>query len=356
MSLQIRRGTNAERLTITPQVGELIYVTDHTSENVAPLGVGDGLTVGGKSAITEITGVVADLDDVLVNGVPADGSLLVYNAGTALWEATTLSGDGNVIEGTNYRINIAGDDSTIMVDTRTNEFNGTLNGDVFGTVFGSVEGDVKGSVFGDDSSVIVDSINSTLHSREIFNKNTITTDRLAFVGDEVVVETIGPNSLTFGTLNTTDDYKLKFESTQRTKLQLVRQSTNDLSTFSSAYGSFDFTRSDPINGEVVTSRLSGGNNFIYLIADETGAVSNQADFLMWREQKLGIGTSSPADTLDVRGSATISDTLSLAPLSSAPASPIGGMIAVDDGTDWSGVTGGVESIVAYVNTAWVKIA
>ena len=381
MSLQIRRGTNAERLTITPRVGELIYVTDHITETAAPLWVGDGVTPGGNPAISEVdVGSLNDLEDVNVVGA-TDGQVLGYDSIQDIWNPIDIGVAGSgIVEGSNYRINIAADDSTIMVDASTGEFNGTLNGDVNGSVFnadstimvdastgefngilngeviGQLTGDVKGSVFNDDSSVIVDSINSTLYSREIFNKNTITTDRLAFVGDEVVVETIGPNSLTFGTLNTTDQYKLRFESTQRTKLQLIRQSTDDLSTFSSAYGSFDFTRNDPINGEVVTSRLSGGNNFIYLIADETGAISNQADFLMWREQKLGIGTSTPADTLDVRGSATISDTLSLAPLSSAPASPIGGMIAVDDGTDWSGVAGGVESIVAYVNTAWVKIA
>ena len=43
MSLKIRRGTNAERLTVTPAEGELIYTTD-TKE----LYIGDGTTVGGK--------------------------------------------------------------------------------------------------------------------------------------------------------------------------------------------------------------------------------------------------------------------------------------------------------------------
>ena len=42
MSLQLRRGTDAERLTITPVVGEIIYVTD-----TKKTWVGDGSTVGG---------------------------------------------------------------------------------------------------------------------------------------------------------------------------------------------------------------------------------------------------------------------------------------------------------------------
>jgi len=48
MSLKIRRGTNAERLTITPVEGELIYTTDTKN-----LYIGDGITAGGKF----ITGV-----------------------------------------------------------------------------------------------------------------------------------------------------------------------------------------------------------------------------------------------------------------------------------------------------------
>ena len=43
MSLKIRRGTNVERLTITPAEGELIYTTDTKN-----LYIGDGTTAGGK--------------------------------------------------------------------------------------------------------------------------------------------------------------------------------------------------------------------------------------------------------------------------------------------------------------------
>lgn len=43
MSLKIRRGTNAERLTITPVEGELIYTTDTKN-----LYIGDGIIAGGK--------------------------------------------------------------------------------------------------------------------------------------------------------------------------------------------------------------------------------------------------------------------------------------------------------------------
>jgi len=56
-------------------------------------------------------------------------------------------------------------------------------------------------------------------------------------------------------------------------------------------------------------------------------------------------------------SASLSSFLTLTPLSSAPGSPTAGMIAVDDGSDWSGVaTGGTdETVVAYLNSGWVKL-
>lgn len=47
MSLKIRRGANADRVTMIPLEGELIFVTDHTAASVYPLWIGDGATLGG---------------------------------------------------------------------------------------------------------------------------------------------------------------------------------------------------------------------------------------------------------------------------------------------------------------------
>lgn len=60
MSLKLRRGTNAERLTITPLLGEPIYATD-----TELLYIGDGVTVGGLlvsgSGVVDHSGL--NLDD-----------------------------------------------------------------------------------------------------------------------------------------------------------------------------------------------------------------------------------------------------------------------------------------------------
>ena len=78
----------------------------------------------------------------------------------------------------NYKINIVGDDSTIMLNTdnnevigatitATNKFIGDLTGNVTGNVTGfhagTFDGDLTGSVFGDDSSLIIDGVNNLVN-------------------------------------------------------------------------------------------------------------------------------------------------------------------------------------------------
>ena len=121
MALKIRRGTDAQRLLIIPQEGEIIYTTD-TKELYA----GDGVTVGGNL----ITGSVANSPAALTRDLDLD-SYDIIGAGD---------------------INITG--------TVTADFNGNLVGDVVGNVVG----DVVGSVFADDSTPMLDAINRRLTS------------------------------------------------------------------------------------------------------------------------------------------------------------------------------------------------
>ena len=159
MALRLRRGTDAERLLITPVQGELIYTTD-----TKKLYIGDGTTVGGRLVEGAGSPDLAGLDDINVAGA-INGQVLAYDTATLKWipstPATSGTGDG-VVEGSNYQINIIGYDSSIMVDTDALQVTANLNGDSFGTHIGPVVGDVKGSVFGDDSNILVDGINGKI--------------------------------------------------------------------------------------------------------------------------------------------------------------------------------------------------
>jgi hypothetical protein len=80
MPLQIRRGTDAERLTITPAEGEPIWITD-TKE----LFVGDGSTIGGiLSSPTQDVSTTSNVEfaGLVVDGLADVGSLLVNTTAT----------------------------------------------------------------------------------------------------------------------------------------------------------------------------------------------------------------------------------------------------------------------------------
>jgi len=203
MALQVRRGTNAERLSITPLAGELIYVTD-----TKQLYIGDGSTVGGTTTIAgTIDSLLADTSPQLggnldLNSFNITGTGNIDIAGTITATGTINLGDGvgddvinlnGVISGhllpqtdTTWNIgaptfqfkeawisqlnvenqinanringSLLADDSTVVFDALT----GTLNANA---LVGTFTGDVTGSIFGDDSSLLVDAVNNNIVGR-----------------------------------------------------------------------------------------------------------------------------------------------------------------------------------------------
>lgn len=81
MPLRIRRGTNAERQTITPLDGELLYTTD--TKNVY---VGDGTSVGGNRISVR---VLNNGTPVLPSFTSAEESALTVPNGSLILNTTT---------------------------------------------------------------------------------------------------------------------------------------------------------------------------------------------------------------------------------------------------------------------------
>ena len=109
MALRLRRGTDAQRLTLdgvalpVPAEGELIYTTD-----TKKLYVGDGATTGGIAVdVANSTLSVDDLTDVDITTVaPTDGQSLVWNDSDSEFQP----GDANI---SNQSINALQDVDTI---------------------------------------------------------------------------------------------------------------------------------------------------------------------------------------------------------------------------------------------------
>jgi hypothetical protein len=176
MPLQVRRGTNAERLAMTQPLaaGELVYVT-----NEQKLYIGDGTTLGG----IQITGYTDNDAKDSAAEIFTDGShngigFTYNNATNVITASVNLSNYAGTIKADAFKGTFVGDDSTIIVDGVAGILRGALQGNVTGNVTGNVSGnvtgnltgnvvgnttgyhtgDVKGSVFASDSGIVVDSI------------------------------------------------------------------------------------------------------------------------------------------------------------------------------------------------------
>lgn len=186
MPLQIRRGTAAERSSLTTSlvVGELLYVTDQ-----GKLYIGDGTTLtdstdilgnpgqGGKGLI--VTGFTTEdaIDAVgaaLAAGSHSGGITFTYgstqDAANRIDAAVDLSSyTGNVsitgilsvageLRADSLKASIFAENSSLLVDA----IDGKFFGDLEGSVTGSVVGDLTGSVFSDGSTLLVDAVDGAI--------------------------------------------------------------------------------------------------------------------------------------------------------------------------------------------------
>jgi len=160
MALQIRRGTDAERQTITPKVGEPIFTTDQKE-----FYIGDGTTQGGiqisGTLVNEETPQLGANLDLNNNDITGTGNINIDGTITATGNINLGdAADDNVIVGGQIGSSlIPGTTSTHDLGAELSTWRNIYADTIIANTFeGKFDGEVTGSVFADDSSLLVDGI------------------------------------------------------------------------------------------------------------------------------------------------------------------------------------------------------
>ena len=329
MSLRLRRGTDGERLAITPEAGELIFTTDTKT-----VFVGDGATQGG--IVVSAGGVtLADLGDTNIVSVQ-DGDLLGYNASASKWEATrfvdtditgsVFAKDSGVLVDANAGL-ITGTVSTdavtasgtITANAFVGDITGAVTGDVVGNVTGNIvgnsigyhTGDLTGSLFAIDSSVMVDAINGEFFGNRIFTtKVDNTTGQLLLQGTTGIrIQQTGGSANTF-TFNDTDGLtingngnNLSFSGTAGldagTKILSRKTDGNPILDFSrtessgtvgadATIGRITFSKTDT-DGLRTPFTIDASPSYINIFPNPTGTPDYTKFLQVWNNGKVQIG-------------------------------------------------------------------
>jgi hypothetical protein len=238
MPLQIRRGTETERLAMTQKLaaGEPLWIT-----TTSKLYIGDGTTA--TPTLLPVTGFTAsDAQDAaasLFTTATHTGISFAYDTIADTLTATiNLSNYNGVVKG-DLKGSVFADDSTLLVDGNAGSipasvvqgtFTGTVVGNVTGNVTGNVignvtgntngyhTGDVKGSVFADNSSILVDSVDRIFYGTIDTGDTVINTDSLTGNNFNIGTTTSLLNTLT---LNINDDLKIRAQMSSATNGKFV---------------------------------------------------------------------------------------------------------------------------------------
>lgn len=431
MALKIRRGLEAERAALTganPAAGEPIFVTD-----TGKLYVGDGVQTGGVIINPDLS--IGNLTDVNSSINPATNQLLTWT-GTQ-WDAVTLSVVQDIQDLNNVNVTGVANGKILKYNAVLNNPDGSTGGWVVGDeafssfdldatlagksvgVFGdfamtglnapadgqyllwddangywkpgdinlasgaiqSISADVTGSVFGDDSTLLVDGVNS-----KVLLNNGVT---------NIVDDTVTSTTALFNISNPTEPTNTVLNVWNQDNNSAIRiQSLNGSGSgqvsgiaFNGYYGGLP-----NLDGSLGGSEVKGtaGSYIAELIAtafdpdfgggtkvvssgmafrlDPNGTIANdqapgQIEFftnagtnsapdlkgmIFDSAGQLAIDRTTARATLDVNGIAL------LEPQAAAPSTPVIGMIAVANKVDWDPASsvGSTPYPVFYNGSAW----
>ena len=356
MALRLRRGTNAQRLGITFAEGELVYTTDTKKLYIGDASAAGGNLVSGMNNVVEdatpqlggnldlngnnitgtgninITGtlsiatgflktdiqgsVFADDSGILVDGIagklvlsnnalgdlgnvaataPTDGQVLKWNNSASQWQPQADS-TGTQLLNTLTDVNAGSPQNlqALVWDSGTSKW---IAGDVL-QQGEFLDGDFRGSVFGDDSTLIVDGISNAVTASSI-NTNAI---GIPNTGLNAKVTQDNSTSIIFNIgRNKPGIYAGQRENTSTVLANDGKSNTLFVSSYKDQNGQkisavinfYDnlITFGNHPNG------LTPGSSSYEPAAAELVTISSTAG----ASPKLGIGTKTPAQQLDVTG-------------------------------------------------------
>lgn len=188
MALRLRRGTNAERVLITPADGELIYTID-TKNYISAMGT----QAGGNPVDTagEFLGSNLDLNNYNINGVGninTDGNITVTGSITADGNLT-LGGNLTIGDATSDTVNILAKveshvipdvDGARNIGSSSNKFNqGWFNTIHVASDVNAIN--VNANIIADDSTVLLNKATGALNASGTFKGDVEATDNSSFL-------------------------------------------------------------------------------------------------------------------------------------------------------------------------------
>jgi hypothetical protein len=392
MGLQIRRGTNAERQTIVPLQGELLFTTD-----TKKLYVGDGTSIGGVSVDTTNGGGEADGNTTYT--ISAESVL--GGANLRLTGSDSTIDEVQLAAGTNVSI-VRTDANTITISSTGSGSVSSLDDLTDVAVSLPTPGQVlsyNGSGWTNTTLISPSGIqnlvedttpqlggNLDLNSFDISGTGNVTingvlsTSEVTFDGDTLIVQN---KVLNIGTELETASTTLNFQATNATSpinIRNIAGTIEDTSKISfqghkgsltnpqavvggEMLGAVSFSLIHPTGGELPAAGIFGyvdadgvqsdlvANGKIEILVDGGTTGFNPKYFVFDSKGRMGVNTQTAQATLDVNGVAR------LEPQSSEPLSPVAGMIAVANRVNWdpAAVGSGDSYPVFYNGTNWLKM-
>lgn len=341
MALRLRRGTDAERQSITPKQGELLYVTD-----TGLLYVGDGTTQGGN----RVSGSLQDESNPTLSAtLDLNGNDIVGTGNINIDGNITATGNINIGDGVEDNVIVGGTISSDLVPTSDTAFdlgsetfrwqNGyftglTVDGElsvgsitvgdiyadnstlIFNSLTGTLTGDFSGNLISEDqSTIIIDASNNNgqfdnLTSETIFVDNLFPLEVSSSYIESTILETgemkiPQAGKLSVEALESNNSIELQLRGNEdNSVIRLTKVTSTDLTGLGGFYGSISFERDD-INGSLSTNTIAGAEELLFFANDSTGEYTDTSKWIGLRNGLLGIGTIDAEEKLDVHGNCII---------------------------------------------------